>query len=1137
MSGMTQIETVFLALLGRAPLPHELEAYAEFESSPQELGLKLMSSSEIRRRAMLGEFSIGSSQWVCAEIRDGLKLWVDLLDAGVSAGAIAGNWEPNETNFILSILKKDGCFLDIGAHIGWFTILAAHHVGPRGRVYSFEPRQAIFNYLNASVEANGFQDRCTLYRAALSDTVSTTRMATYSSEHNSGHAFIVVGQTPEGADLIEDIPTLTLDGLKWDRKIDVLKIDVEGAEAIVLKGGSQLLMRDRPIIVSELFPRWLHNVSGTSADQFLETLKGFGYRLFELTDHGIGREIHNLNRANLVNDEYFINIVCLTENHIAEHLLRPLDGRVESYMEKIKLLHADFEKETKKATKQNLIRVQLETDLTSLRDEFESNLNQLELQKQSYNQLNQEMTSLKSELDIKMLQVQQQERKYTQAEAEIADLRSDLKAKEQERTQAGAEITALRSGLEAKALLLQQQAQQLTQAEAEIIILRSELETKTRQAQQQAHQRTQAEAEISDLRCELDIKRQHVRQQELKHAVAETEIASLRSDFEIKVLRNKKKELEYTKIQAEILTLRSDLENKNHTIQHNYQQHVQAEAEIAALRSELNDKNGWIEHNYHRHNQTKAKLEALHSAFVSLQDKSNENEYLRLQAEQEIKNLQELAGQLAVLQASNSWRACMVLIRIGRYIPSPLRRFMVRLTKLGWWSITGKLPERLSQRQIFLRSLRTAEIILPTPSLQAENTTIAAAIAPDPFEPVMAETTIPSTPPIIEPSRWEQRRGPVALIVDHCWPEPDRDSGSVDAINLVQQLLTLGFEVVYASAGSLIQPPRFERELCELGAKTVSQTGPEATQKYIEDNRDIFSLIVLSRVSCGGAFFELIRYNCPDTKIIFNTVDLHFLREVRAAQLNGDRNALAHAEQTRRREEFLTGKADLTIVVSDVEAEILSVAVPRAPILHLPLAREITLPTARFETRKRIGFIGGFSHQPNLDAVCWFLAEVWPLVRKKRPNMIFSIAGSALPENIAKPEEGVVYEGPVDDLHGWFETLVMSVAPLRIGAGAKGKVVSSLTNGLPCVISAIAAEGMGLTDGITALVAGAPEIFAEKIIALAEDETLWHALSEKGLEYAQTHFSYQANLNKLHKALIGIGVPVNDSTSAAVSHC
>jgi glycosyltransferase involved in cell wall biosynthesis len=460
-----------------------------------------------------------------------------------------------------------------------------------------------------------------------------------------------------------------------------------------------------------------------------------------------------------------------------------------------------------------------------------------------------------------------------------------------------------------------------------------------------------------------------------------------------------------------------------------------------------------------------------------------------------------LTMRLASLHASNIWRATTVLTRIARRIPAPLRKVLVRGAKLSWWTLTGQLPQRWKRWR------------------QVKRGSGVSVAAPSTLPPRLVD-------PAQELARWANRRGPVVLIVADRWPAPDRDSASVDAVNLVRDLVRLGFEVVFAVAIGPVQDVRYREGLSALGATPLPQNGVAYVQKYIEENRNIFSLVVLTRLLCGGALFEFVRYNCPDAKIIFNPVDLHFLREQRAAQLTWNQDEIERANKTRDREEWLVGQADLTIVVSEAEREILSASVPRAPVLHLPLTRDINSPTAPFSARKGIGFVGGFDHLPNLDAVRWFLAEIWPLVRQRCPDLTFSIAGSNLPEGIAKPEDGVTYVGPVDDLHAWFETLVVSVAPLRIGAGAKGKVASSLASGLPCVLSSIAAEGMNLIDGGNVLVADIPEAFADRIAAVTSDEALWQRLSDEAFKLAQRQLTHQANLHRLQEALIGLGVQV-----------
>jgi FkbM family methyltransferase len=909
----------FQLILGRLPLPHEMAYYASFSDSPEKLGLRLIASKEFRKHAMLGEFPAGTNQRVCAEIRDRLKLWVDLMDAGVSAGAIADNWEPAETHFILSILQSGNALLDIGAHIGWFTVLGAHRVGPQGRVFAFEPRPAIFAYLRASVEANGFAERCVLHCAALSDKRGTTSMAVFTKEFNTGHAFMVAGEVPEGASLVTDIPTMVLDNIPFDRKIDLIKIDVEGAEAMILRGGRELLQRDQPVIVSELFPCWLRSVSGESPEDFFDFLRTLGYRLFELTELGVGREFHTLRKWQSASDDYFTNVVALTDDHIGRYLLRPLDRRIEAYQDEIVRIQDEVER----------IRIELSTERERrIRDEASSH-----------------------------------ERLAEFSEQNVSLIANNLK-------------------LEKQVLNLEQELSILSRRE-----------------------------------------------------VAKTE----------KLL--------------ELTSQNSEFARKNKELSAQVSTEIQKAEEVTRVCADL-------------------------------------------------------STHLAIIQTSNAWRACLVLIRLAGKLPASVRRPVVRILKLLWWTSTGQLPQRWRAWRE-----RNRESVTANPA----------------NEQILVQTQ--KHKPEEDLSKWANRRGPVALIVDDRWPEPDRDSGSVDAVNLVRNLVELGFEVVFAVASDLVQDERYRKGLVDLGAQPLARTGAAYVQRYIEDNRHVFTLVVLTRVSCGGALFELVRYNSPDAKIIFNTVDLHFLREYRAAILKNDKAAVAQAQATRDREEWLVGRADLTIVVSEMEQEILSAAVPRAPILHLPLTRDISVPQAPFSKRQHIGFVGGFAHAPNIDAIQWLLTEIWPSVRKRMPDLTLSIVGSNLPKELVKTSDGVIYLGPVDDLHAWFETLIISVAPLRIGAGAKGKVASSLASGVPCVLSTIAAEGMNLTDGENVLIADSPEVFVDKIVSLCNDAEQWNRLSAEALRFARSQLSHEVNRDRLHAALIGIGVPVREAVAKRlVSH-
>ncbi len=419
-------------------------------------------------------------------------------------------------------------------------------------------------------------------------------------------------------------------------------------------------------------------------------------------------------------------------------------------------------------------------------------------------------------------------------------------------------------------------------------------------------------------------------------------------------------------------------------------------------------------------------------------------------------------ARLAELEASASWRLTRPVRRLAYAIPRPLYK-----------SVRGA-PSRL------LRAVRGGARQQPVP--------------PAPARPGPAD-------------------GPAALLIDDHWPRSDRDAGSIEIVNLAEALMGFGFEVWFAAdrdhaadvgGGSPGRDALTARDVRCLGPVDAPSVGA-----FLEREGGRFALVVLNRVYGGGRFLEDVRRHCTGARVVFNTIDLHHLRLRREAELHGDAAVSTAAVATREREEALAREADATVVVSEAERDLLAASVPGANIVVLPLAREARPPRTPFGARSGVGFIGGFAHAPNLDAVRFFLAEVWPLVLRGNPRCEFSIVGAGLPSAVLDGAPGVVrYHGPVADAAPWFESLRLTVAPLRYGAGVKGKVVSSLAAGLPCVATPVAVEGMGLGDGEGGvLVAATPELLADRILRAHEDPALWARLSAGGLAHVAARFS------------------------------
>jgi glycosyltransferase involved in cell wall biosynthesis len=269
-------------------------------------------------------------------------------------------------------------------------------------------------------------------------------------------------------------------------------------------------------------------------------------------------------------------------------------------------------------------------------------------------------------------------------------------------------------------------------------------------------------------------------------------------------------------------------------------------------------------------------------------------------------------------------------------------------------------------------------------------------------------------------------------------------------------------------------------------------------------------------------------------------VDLHFLREMRGAELLDQPELLERARRTRDAEIASIRKADATIVLTDQEAEIVRRETPGALIHVIPLVPDPdescrTVPFAPpFSARSGVIFIGTYRHAPNADAVTYFVKSIWPLIRQRVPTAVFRIAGSGVtPEVQALAGNGVEVVGFVDDLDAVLAQCRVAVVPLRYGAGMKGKILTSLRAGLPTVSSRIGIEGFAVTPGEEILVEDDPFMFADAVIRLYTDEAMWTRLSRKELEFARKNFSFDKSRDLFRRLLSDIEANRLSSSTAS----
>jgi O-antigen biosynthesis protein len=205
------------------------------------------------------------------------------------------------------------------------------------------------------------------------------------------------------------------------------------------------------------------------------------------------------------------------------------------------------------------------------------------------------------------------------------------------------------------------------------------------------------------------------------------------------------------------------------------------------------------------------------------------------------------------------------------------------------------------------------------------------------------------------------------------------------------------------------------------------------------------------------------------------------------------------AAASRELELGLVRAADLTLVVSGDEQHLLRSLVPEADVRVLSNVHHPTSEVPGPHGRTGLLFVGSFDHLPNRDAVAWMVHEVLPLVHRQHPGTVLHVVGSNPPADVlALASETVEVHGWVADLLPWHQRCRLSVAPLRFGAGVKGKVGESMVAGLPTVCTPVAVEGMGLLNGQHVLVAADAPGFAKQVLTLLDDDALWCTLSAAG---------------------------------------
>ena len=375
----------------------------------------------------------------------------------------------------------------------------------------------------------------------------------------------------------------------------------------------------------------------------------------------------------------------------------------------------------------------------------------------------------------------------------------------------------------------------------------------------------------------------------------------------------------------------------------------------------------------------------------------------------------------------------------------------------------------------------------------------------------------PTNTPLARAIRW-RARGRV-LVVDAMTPEPTRDSGSLRLCAILRLLGEQGWSTAFLPDDGHANAAQITA-LGALGTEVLGKPWVADLPHWLLTHGSDLHAVILCRHIVAGQYASLVRRHAPQARLLFDTVDLHFVREQRAAKLRGQASMARRARASQHSELQLIAHSDVTFVVSPHEQALLARLLPQARVELLSNIHEVHGCRQPFAGRQDLAFIGGYGYPPNADAIHWMATDILPHLRAALPDIRLHIIGSvpdAVRDELATP--GLELHGRVADLTPWMDRCLASLAPLRFGAGVKGKINMAMSHGLPVIATRLGVEGMQLQDGVNVLIANDPAAMLAAVQRLQHDAALWTTLSANGLDNVRQYFSSAAAAATLQRVL------------------
>tara|TARA_R110002096_G_scaffold432976_3_gene650785 strand:- start:41166 stop:42404 length:1239 start_codon:yes stop_codon:yes gene_type:complete len=352
------------------------------------------------------------------------------------------------------------------------------------------------------------------------------------------------------------------------------------------------------------------------------------------------------------------------------------------------------------------------------------------------------------------------------------------------------------------------------------------------------------------------------------------------------------------------------------------------------------------------------------------------------------------------------------------------------------------------------------------------------------------------------------------LILGKVWPEPKSSAAGSRMMQLIDCFLQDGWSITFASAAN-------QSDFCETlehrPIKTVAiKMNDSAFDDFVQAlNPDV---VLFDRFMTEEQFGWRVAEQCPDAVRVLDMEDLHCLRQARTIAQKADRTYTTDDlhNDIAKREIASIYRCDLSLVISEYEMDVLTEAfkIDESLLLYLPFMlnavsekEQSDLPT--FEKRDHFVSIGNFLHEPNWDAVQVLKKSIWPKIRAKIPSAELHIYGaypSQKVEQLHKSSDGFLIKGRAEDAKAVISNAKVLLAPLRIGAGLKGKLSDAMECGTPSITSSIGAEGMSGDYDWPGAISDDDTIFAEQAVSLCSNKELWSNAHKSGFEILKHRF-------------------------------